>query len=931
MKIVTPLFALLVVASIGLAPSLAAGACDIGGHNETSENFNPGGWVLTPGTPGGGPAVTGTHLLISEVAPRGGGAGTFSDSSEYVEIVNPTSQLVVLGNHYLSDASNYYTVVNGPVTVAFNSDYVLRFPTFAYLNPGQRAVICVTKQGYFASGNPPPGAALFLEMKDSNSNSSDDMIIMSPASVFPLSGGMLTNPSGTNGEWVVLFCWDGTTDRVCDVDYASWGANSSPANSKVDKTGVCIDGPDGDAVASCYNPDTPAAGQSNLGNSTVLTKPNTYQRSGGEVGEATTGGNGCRGVTSHPFANTHAVVDLVGPMGPETWVLNGQSTCEVNDSNPVDSDFNGREQVPIEMIQLDLTGGTPLSGPVHVRLRSPSLSPNQHSTGEIEENTNLLPGHLDVPPGGSSFFDVFFEVEVQGLTFHNLSPAHVTAAISDIPPATGEQYVSLQHIDLYDESNNLTPYFVQRIVHIPVPPVERDTFPNTCATIDIQLPGGGVNTVDLTGPSIVNASIGNIGDNDFDGREEVATELVSMSLTGTSNPLGPVAVRLRPAAQKPFTASLGQMEELVNNTVNTLDTPPLAPSGASDSFFDVFFEVDLGGQTYHNAAPLHLATVITRKPPARDETFTNTNTVELLDANNIPTGIHVVRTLHTPYWVERDTFPNSKLVIEVFGPLGPETLTLKGPTRVEVGMGEIAGSPGTEHVPTQMVEMSATGASALYGPVTARLRPETSHPFMRTVGEIEENANVVQGRLDLPPFAPGGTASSFFDVFFEVEVAGQTYHNDTPKHMAGQITHKPPTQNDQYDGDIPIPLYDNQHQPAPFSVGHVIHIPYDVKTTAVPVPGVPNAVAIQDIRPNPTTGATTITLALPRRAKTRLVAYDLNGRLVRTLFSGTMEAGVRPISWDGRSDRGEKAPGGIYFIRLESADRISVRKLVILN
>jgi flagellar hook assembly protein FlgD len=114
-------------------------------------------------------------------------------------------------------------------------------------------------------------------------------------------------------------------------------------------------------------------------------------------------------------------------------------------------------------------------------------------------------------------------------------------------------------------------------------------------------------------------------------------------------------------------------------------------------------------------------------------------------------------------------------------------------------------------------------------------------------------------------------------------------------------------------------------------VGHVIHIPYDVKTTAVPGPAVPNAVAIQDIRPNPTTGATTITLALPARARTRVVAYDMNGRLVRTLFSGTMEAGVRPISWDGRSERGEKAPGGIYFIRLESANRISVKKLVILN
>ena len=67
----------------------------IGGHNETSESFTGAQWAtinMTPGTVSC--AVSGNHLLITEVAPRGLGTGTLSDSSEVVEIYNPTTQAV---------------------------------------------------------------------------------------------------------------------------------------------------------------------------------------------------------------------------------------------------------------------------------------------------------------------------------------------------------------------------------------------------------------------------------------------------------------------------------------------------------------------------------------------------------------------------------------------------------------------------------------------------------------------------------------------------------------------------------------------------------------------------------------------------------------------------------------------------------------------
>ena len=51
---------------------------------------------------------------------------------------------------------------------------------------------------------------------------------------------------------------DGSSDLVCDVDYASWGANPA-SNPKMNKTGVSIDGPDAGAVTSAYNADTAPA------------------------------------------------------------------------------------------------------------------------------------------------------------------------------------------------------------------------------------------------------------------------------------------------------------------------------------------------------------------------------------------------------------------------------------------------------------------------------------------------------------------------------------------------------------------------------------------------------------------------------------------------------------------------------------------------
>jgi len=49
---------------------------------------------------------------------------------------------------------------------------------------------------------------------------------------------------------------------------------------------------------------------------------------------------------------------------------------------------------------------------------------------------------------------------------------------------------------------------------------------------------------------------------------------------------------------------------------------------------------------------------------------------------------------------------------------------------------------------------------------------------------------------------------------------------------------------------------------------------------------------------------------------TDLIIYDLSGRRVATVASGSFSLGSRAVTWDGRSDAGEPVAAGVYFARL---------------
>ncbi|MCK4304090.1 MAG: T9SS type A sorting domain-containing protein [Candidatus Eisenbacteria sp.] len=73
--------------------------------------------------------------------------------------------------------------------------------------------------------------------------------------------------------------------------------------------------------------------------------------------------------------------------------------------------------------------------------------------------------------------------------------------------------------------------------------------------------------------------------------------------------------------------------------------------------------------------------------------------------------------------------------------------------------------------------------------------------------------------------------------------------------------------------------------------------------------------------PNPGRGCVTINFGLAEQGPARLQLFDTNGRLVRTLVDGKLEAGPHTLVWDGRDNTGQQTSAGVYFYRLYADGR----------
>lgn len=123
---------------------------------------------------------------------------------------------------------------------------------------------------------------------------------------------------------------------------------------------------------------------------------------------------------------------------------------------------------------------------------------------------------------------------------------------------------------------------------------------------------------------------------------------------------------------------------------------------------------------------------------------------------------------------------------------------------------------------------------------------------------------------------------------------------------------------------IRVVVYDPAAQPPPLAVG-------DERG--------PGRLELASPSPDPVRGSARFAFALPAAGEIRLELFDVHGRHVRTLASGSFPAGRHARTWDARDDAGRPAPAGVYLARLWAAPQGSTggatgaatRRFVVLN
>ena len=512
----------------------------------------------------------------------------------------------------------------------------------------------------------------------------------------------------------------------------------------------------------------------------------------------------------------------------ETLSMKGSATIHVffegtQEGMADDDDGDMLDEVQIELVELSLSGFSWLAGS-HVHMR---LDTDFRSMGQMEETTDSNTGVLDVPPFGSgtveSFFDVFFEVEMLGQIFYGEGPLRWQGLLREKPAGPEDFYESPQDVRLIDEYGQVTGLRWSTDRFHPNPTIEVDMFENAMCWLELEDPGGQVETVPLTGQSIENVFFegpveGVANDDDGDNRDEVQTEIVALELKGESTLLGPVILRL--VSDMP---SMGMMEEKADSNTGVLDVPPFAASGSVDSFFDVHFEIEVASRLWYGRGPIRWIGVLTHKPAKPINIYDHNYRIDLTDANGVAVGYSIIGSRYQPNpVVEVDVFDTSLGLINLEIPEGEDfSVELMGRSAMQVffegaseGTANDDDGNSKDEVLAGLTQLDLSGYDSKLGAVHLGLDSRTP-----TFGLIEEDTAIKPGRLDIPPFSLSGTASSFFDVHFEIEVLGRLMYGASPLRWYGQLKNKPPAPGDIYQDPDAIRLVDSNGVPTGYTLG----------------------------------------------------------------------------------------------------------------
>jgi len=65
--------------------------------------------------------------------------------------------------------------------------------------------------------------------------------------------------------------------------------------------------------------------------------------------------------------------------------------------------------------------------------------------------------------------------------------------------------------------------------------------------------------------------------------------------------------------------------------------------------------------------------------------------------------------------------------------------------------------------------------------------------------------------------------------------------------------------------------------------------------------------------------------------KVDLKVYNSTGKEVRTLINDHKNTGIYKIEWNGKNNKGEMVPSGVYFYRIVAGDLSETKKMILMK
>ncbi len=93
---------------------------------------------------------------------------------------------------------------------------------------------------------------------------------------------------------------------------------------------------------------------------------------------------------------------------------------------------------------------------------------------------------------------------------------------------------------------------------------------------------------------------------------------------------------------------------------------------------------------------------------------------------------------------------------------------------------------------------------------------------------------------------------------------------------------------------------------------------------------IPDRFQLLQNRPNPFSAATVIDFDLAQRAEAQVEIFDVAGRRVRVLRTGSLPPGSHSVTWDRRDSGGRAVAPGIYLYRLQAGTFADRKRMVLV-